>query len=162
MLRQVQRTGLANHLHQLSIQKGCLDEAGYTKLDAFVDSDGLIRVGGHIRRSTLSSEWKHPIVLPASSIIGHYHQQVHHQGRGILYADICSHGFWILGLQRLVKSLIHSCVVGSRLRGQPCEQKMYDLPANMLSPDPQLLFRGSDILGLLLSNAEGENSKDMA
>ena len=155
VLRQVQKTAFGKELHQLRSQKRVSRRSRLHKLDAFVDSDGLIRVGGRIRHSTLSSELKHPVVLPgdhriASSIVGHYHQQVHHQGRGLTCAEIRSHGFWILGLHRLVKRLIHSCVVCSRLRGKPCEQKMSDLPADRLSPGPPFLLCGTDLFGPFL------------
>ena len=98
------------------------------KLDVFLDHDGLIRVGGRIQQSSLSKDVKHPIFLPSSHVISsmiiqHYHQKVHHQGRGMTCSEIRSHGQWVRRLQKLVKKLIHYCVTCSRLRGKPCEQK---------------------------------------
>ena len=42
-------------------------QSSLLKLDPFIDEEGLIRVGGRLKNSTLPFEVKHPIVLPRSS-----------------------------------------------------------------------------------------------
>ena len=66
-----------------------------SKLDAFVDSDGIARIGGHLKLSSLPYSSKHPALLPKAShvtylIIRHYHQRTQHQGRGITANEIRS------------------------------------------------------------------------
>ncbi|XP_052071218.1 uncharacterized protein LOC127709652 [Mytilus californianus] len=58
------------------------------KLDPFLDSDGIIRVGGRIRRAEYNLAVKHPVIIPRHShvtelIIRHFHEKAEHQGRGM-------------------------------------------------------------------------------
>ena len=60
------------------------------QLDPFVDSDGIVRVGGRLRRVRLEYGEKHPALLPkshhlANLVVRHCHSQVHHQGRLITH-----------------------------------------------------------------------------
>ena len=50
------------------------------KLDPFLDEDGLLRVSGRLRQSSIPYEVKHPVILPkkghvTSLILCHYHNQ---------------------------------------------------------------------------------------
>ena len=56
------------------------------RLDPFVDDNGILRVGGRLRRARPEYKEKHPAILPKGNhvsklIVRHYHGQVHHQGR---------------------------------------------------------------------------------
>ena len=95
---------------------------------------------------------KHPIILPSDHVVsellvGHFHQKVHHQGRGITISEIRSGGFWILGLNRIVKRTIHRCILCRKLRGRVGEQMMADLPVDRLSPCPPFTNVGCDCFG---------------
>lgn len=64
-----------------------------SKLHAFVDSDGILRVGQRLKLSSLPYNSKHPALLPSTShgtnlIIRHSHQRMQHQGRGITANEI--------------------------------------------------------------------------
>ena len=68
------------------------------KLDPFLDEHGVLRVGGRLKRASFSSEFKHPVILPRKHhvtdlVIGYYHQQVEHQGRGMNTGEIRENGF---------------------------------------------------------------------
>ncbi|KAL7831305.1 hypothetical protein SRHO_G00308080 [Serrasalmus rhombeus] len=54
--------------------------------DAFLDTDGELKVGGRLSHSSFPNSFKHPTVIPkghhiANLIIAHYHAMVKHQGR---------------------------------------------------------------------------------
>ena len=58
------------------------------RIDPFLDSFGILRVGGRIKRVNLSDVLKHPVILPRQShitnlLIGHYHQAVNHMGQSL-------------------------------------------------------------------------------
>jgi len=62
-------------------------------LDPFVDNNGVIRVGGRLRRASLEFGEKNPVLIPkknhvADLITRHYHTQVHHQGHQITHGAI--------------------------------------------------------------------------
>ncbi|KAK3883300.1 hypothetical protein Pcinc_012337 [Petrolisthes cinctipes] len=161
LIRMVQRLHFVKELGALSSQNAVCRGSPLFKLDVFLDEDGLIRVGGRIRQSSLSDDVKHPVVFPSNHgfsrlIIQHFHQKTHHQRRGITCSAVYSHGFWILSLHRLVKKLIHSCAICSRLRGRPVEQKMADLPEDRLSPCSPFWFSGCDLFGRYVKSGRRE------
>ncbi len=122
------------------------------RLDPFMDSEGLLRVGGRINRADVPFHIKHPVVIPrkghiTSLIIRYYHYRVNHQGRGITHNEIRENGFWIVGGSSAVSSLITECVTCRRLRGTVGEQKMAELPSDRLQPAPPFTFCAVDYFG---------------
>ena len=84
-------------------------------LDPVLDSDGIMRVGGRIRRANLSVTLKNRIILPKSShitslIIGHAHERTHHNGRRITLNELRSSGYWIVSGNAMVRQFISKCV----------------------------------------------------
>lgn len=83
------------------------------KLDPFMDSNGLPRVGGRLKDTEMPDHVKFPVILPgkshiASLIVKHYHEHVRHQGRGMTINEVRSRGYWIVGGCRwLYGCLIH-------------------------------------------------------
>ena len=123
-----------------------------SKLDCFLDEKQILRAGGRLRNSSLPFEVRHPVILPALSnisvmIVDHCHGITKHQGRGMLVNELRSSGYWIVGLTRFVKRVIQRCVICQRLRGQPVEQKMSDLPPDRLSSEPAFTNVGCDCFG---------------
>ncbi|VDI06964.1 Hypothetical predicted protein [Mytilus galloprovincialis] len=122
------------------------------KLDPFLDQDGIIRVGGRIRRADLSIDLKHPIILPRHShvtelIMRYFHEKSFHQGRGITTNTIRSHGYWIIGCSSAVSNLLFKCVTCRKLRSQTQVQKMADLPVDRLETVPPFTYCGVDLFG---------------
>lgn len=82
-------------------------------LDPFMDSNGLLRVGGRLKDAEMPDHVKFPVILPgkshiASLIVKHYHEHVRHQGRGMTINEVRSRGYWIVGGCRwLYGCLIH-------------------------------------------------------
>ncbi|KAK3715792.1 hypothetical protein QZH41_001220 [Actinostola sp. cb2023] len=122
------------------------------KLDPFLDEEGILRVGGRIRRANLPDHVKHPYILPKISvvtdmIIRHYHEQAAHQGRGITLNNIRSSGVWIVGGSPAVASHISKCIKCRKLRAAPENQKMADLPDDRLEPSPPFTYSAVDYFG---------------
>lgn len=123
------------------------------KLDPFVDGDGLLRIGGRIRRADMPLDVKHPLILPKSDhitdlIVRHFHSAtVHHQGRGITHNAIRQAGFWIVNGRSSVARTIAECVTCRKLRSRPLTQKMSDLPEERVSPTAPFHYTGMDVFG---------------
>ncbi|XP_014673542.1 PREDICTED: uncharacterized protein LOC106813826 [Priapulus caudatus] len=122
------------------------------QLDPFLDSNGIMRVGGRIRRAETSYESRHPAILPQGShmtdlIIRHCHEQTAHQGRGMTINQLRSSGFWILAGSRIVSRLIRKCVTCCKLRGKIQWQKMSDLPGDRVEPAPPFTYSCMDCFG---------------
>lgn len=102
------------------------------KLDPVIDDDGLIRVGGRLKRSALTHELKHPMIISgkhyvAKLIISYVHNKVGHQGRGITLNAIRDHGFWITHGSSTVRSFIDKCVTCRRLRRASLTQRKWQI-----------------------------------
>ena len=121
------------------------------KLDPFMQN-GLLRVGGRLRQSSLSMELKHPVIVPKSShiaslIVDHYHCKTHHSGRGITLSAIRAAGYWIIDARSKVSAHIRNCVVCKRLRGTPQGQKMADLPQDRTKEAAPFTYSAVDAFG---------------
>jgi len=127
------------------------------KMDPFLDIVGVLRVGGRLKHSDLSSEVKHPILLPKKGhvtnlVISHYHDSVEHQGRRMTHNCIRSSGFWIIGGSSVISDFISKCVSCRRLRGALQKQKMANLPEDRVQPAPPFSYCVVDYFGPLYFN----------
>ncbi|XP_043232467.1 uncharacterized protein LOC122386858 [Amphibalanus amphitrite] len=122
------------------------------RLDPYVNENGVIYVGGRIRRADLPASQLHPMVLPRAGhvtrlVIDHCHKRAHHPGRGMTIAEIRSAGFWIVGVRGAVSRHILHCVMCKRIRGTFQGQKMSDLPEERLVPSEPFTYSGVDLFG---------------
>ena len=123
-----------------------------SKLDPFVDSNGLLRVGGCLKYANLNDDVKHPMILPKNShvtslLIRDFHERTLHQGKGITLNEIRSNGFWLIGGSSAVSNAIVSCVKCRKLRGPVVEQKMSDLPEDRVEASPPFSYCAVDYFG---------------
>ena len=124
------------------------------KLDPFVDGDGLLQIGGRIRRVAIPPEVKHPLILPKSS-----HVTAHHQGRGIAHNAIRQAEYWIVDGRSSVARAISKCVTCRKLRSRPLTQKMSDLPKERVSPTAPFHYTGTDVFGPFYIKEGGKTLK---
>ena len=132
-----------------TLQKG---QSKIYRLDPFLDSSGILRVGGRLGFAQMSLSERHPIILPKTGhvtelIVRHFHERVNHQGRGITSNEIRGNGFWVVGLSAVVSSLISHCVTCRRLRGFAQVQKMASLPDDRIESAPPFTYCGVDYFG---------------
>ena len=121
-------------------------------LDPFLDPNGLIRVGGHLRNSPLTFQEKHPVLLPkghhlSELVIRHFHNKVHHEGRQITSGAVQQGGYWVIGAHRMISRLTESCVTCKRLRGPTLTQHMANLLTDRLEACPPFTNVGLDVFG---------------
>ena len=155
VIRSVQRRHFGEEL--ISLGKGkCLKScSSIVKLDPFIDDEGILRVGGRIKRSAVAIEMQHLVVLPKSSRIAELvvrwcHGQVAHAGQGMAMNQIRSSGFWVTRCKSLVRYIILKCVRCKQLRRRLQQQKMADLPKERMSEEPPFTYCGVDLFGSFL------------
>ena len=124
----------------------------FKQLDCFTDDSGILRVGGRSSKSLDSWECKHPILLLSYSHYAlltarHCHKKVAHQGRTSTINEIRSGGHWILGVRRVVSSIIKCCTTCLRFRDRPRGQMMADLPVERVEPAAPFTYCGLDCFG---------------
>ena len=104
----------------------------FNRLNAYIDSSGIIRIGGRLQRTQLGHHSEHPAILPRSSqltslIIRKSHLSTLHGGAQFTLAHT-RQDFWIIGGRVPVKSHILKCVTCARYRAQRAQQLMGQLP----------------------------------
>ena len=114
--------------------------------------NGLLKVGGRLKRSTLDHDMKHPVILPNTGhvpklIVEDIHRRLRHQGREHVLGTL-REKFWIVQGTSLVRKVLRKCVVCRKLMSSPVTQKMADLPEErMLSDQPPFTNSGVDLFG---------------
>jgi hypothetical protein len=131
IILQIQCEGFEKEIENMKVQKPIQKDSVFFKLDPFIDSAGVLRVGGRLKHSNMSLGEKNHILIPgihaiAKLLVSYYHELVKHQGRHITEGEVRSAGLWITGLNRLVYSVISKCVLCRRFRVNVTTQEMSD------------------------------------
>ena len=136
----------------------------FNRLTAYIDSPGIIRVGGRLQKTELDYHSKHPAILPRSSqltslIIRNSHLSTLHGGAQLTLAHTRQE-FWIIGGRAPVKSHILKCVTCARYRAQRAQQLMGQPPMARVIPSSPLTHTGFDYAGpITITSWKGRGSK---
>lgn len=132
---------------QEAIPKG----SPFRNLDLFIDTHGLLRVGGHLPHSSLDQNEKNPLIIPdqhhiAALLIRKHHEEIHHQGRHYRRGYTFS---WLLDSWWEEKSEHHHLPMYNLqgLRAPLSFQKMAKLSADRLSKEPPFINVGLNAFG---------------
>ncbi|XP_017470374.1 PREDICTED: uncharacterized protein LOC108362054 [Rhagoletis zephyria] len=121
------------------------------RLQPFLDSKGILRVGGRIKNAVISDDVKHPIILPKKSplakvIAAEIHITTLHGGPQIMQA-VLQRRFWVPGIRNLVRGVYRHCTRCRRLSCKPIQQLMADLPASRVTATRCFLHSAVDFAG---------------
>ena len=153
IVQAVQQEVFSHEINLLKKQKALPRSSQLRDLDPYIDEQGLLRVGGRLKKLEAETVFKQPIIIPgrhhvATLLIRHFHDLVLHQGRQLTEGRIRSAGFWIMGAKRLISSVLIKCISCRKLRAPLLYQKMADLPKVRLeSCQPPFSYVGVDIFG---------------
>ena len=151
VLRFVQHQFYGSEVKLLSAGTVIGKSSALRDLSPFLDDCGILRVGGRLRYSMLSSFHKYPVIVPnghhvAQLLVLHYHN-IAHLGTDWVVAQL-RQKYWITKVRIVVKSIRHNCFKCKRLFNDPCSQRMADLPADRLQANkPPFTFVGVDCFG---------------
>ena len=103
--------------------------------------DGLLRMKGRLKWSSVPSNTKYPIILPGKNhavglLIRHTHETKGHMGREVIISELRK-DLWIVGLTNQIRKLMHNCVTCRKLNARPCHQPMVPLPFDRVTGDNQ-------------------------
>lgn len=119
-------------------------------LRPFVDSDGILRVGGRLRKSDLTYRSKHPIILPkrhhlTKLVIEQAHKLTLHGGPSLMSSFLKN--YWIFGKSEQIKRVVSKCVTCFPYRSKSQQQLMADLPRDRVIQHRAFLHCGIDYAG---------------
>ncbi|XP_029162483.1 uncharacterized protein LOC114934042 [Nylanderia fulva] len=134
------------------------------KLNPFLDSEGLLRVGGRLRHANLQYDATHPPILPGEStftllVVDDHHQRTLHGGTQM---TLCSlrREYWVPRGRSLVKRHISRCIRCTRWRAAITQPLMGDLPVPRVTPSRPFLHTGVDYAGpVWLRTSKGRGHK---
>ncbi|XP_057713144.1 uncharacterized protein LOC130929733 isoform X2 [Corythoichthys intestinalis] len=153
ILRTVQKETFSKEIKSLKDKKELKSfQSKLYQLSPFLDVHDILRVGGRLTKASLHPNIKHPAIMPRDHhvsrlLIKHFHEKIHHQGRGMTVNEIRANGIWIIGCSTEVSSFIYKCVKCRRYRKYNQEQKMGDLPSERLEATPPFACSGMDCFG---------------
>ncbi|XP_034944084.1 uncharacterized protein [Chelonus insularis] len=136
----------------------------WIKLTAYVDSEGVLRVGGRLQHAQLSHDSKHQSILPRHSlfttlVIRHYHLTTLHGDTQLTLTTIRQR-YWIIGGRALVKTFILRCFECARQRGIRAQQLMGQLPQSRITPSRPFSHTGIDYAGpFTIKTSSGRGAK---
>ncbi|GFV75187.1 integrase catalytic domain-containing protein [Trichonephila clavipes] len=133
------RTGFLAEIKSLQSKGVVSPNSKLRNLNPFIDSDGLLRVGGRLSNSDLPYVNKHPAILPGNhnltvQIIVHFHRKNLHTGASSLLHYV-REKFWPLNGRSLCRKVVHECIVCFKSRPLVTSQLMGNLPRDRIVPD---------------------------
>ena len=120
-------------------------------LTPFLDSSGVLRVGGRLDNGIMAFETKHPIILPKNDkfvklLVTYEHFRNHHVGVNALIA-ITRQTYWILNARTTIKRELRKCVVCYRFSPKRVSQLMGSLPKERTEINRAFYNVGIDLCG---------------
>ncbi|XP_059047666.1 uncharacterized protein LOC131843089 [Achroia grisella] len=151
LIKMVQQEEFLEEINDLKQNRKIKKRSKLYFLSPYLDTDGLLRVGGRIQASQLSQQHKHPIIIPNNThltilIIRDAHLKLLHGGVALTINYLRSR-YWIISLKQLVKKCYRECTVCLRYRGKTIQPKMGQLPAVRVQPGRAFKTSGVDFAG---------------
>ncbi|XP_051155785.1 uncharacterized protein LOC127278229 [Leptopilina boulardi] len=150
-VRAIQGAYFSTELNTLTLGQKLAKSHPLTRLTAYIDNHGILRVGGRLKRSNLDVDYVNSMILPKDStltqlIILEAHKRTLHGGTQLTLSHTRKR-FWIIGGRHSIKSLVLKCVTCARQRGQRAQQLMGQLPLSRITPTRAFLNTGVDYAG---------------
>ncbi|GFW80640.1 integrase catalytic domain-containing protein [Trichonephila clavipes] len=151
LIRMVQEQVFLAEIKRLQSKGVVSPNSKLKNLNPFIDSDGLLRVGGRLRNSDLPYVNKHPAILPGNhnltvQIIAHFHRKNLHTGASSLLHYV-REKFWPLNGRSLCRKVVHECLDCFKSRPLVTSQLMGNLPRDRVVPDYPFNCSGVDFCG---------------
>ena len=151
LIRRSQARSFPREVTSLQTTSACRAGSKLSHLCPYLDSDHILRVGGRLAHSALTSNQKYPIILNAADrftklYFQHLHLTLGHCGPSLL---LCHTGlrYHVLGAKRLAKWVCNRCITCLKLQKSTRQQLMGQLPADRVTPCPPFYICGVDYAG---------------
>lgn len=163
LVRLVQSSSFVTELESLRTGRPKLKGA-VSHLNPFIDSAGLLRVGGRLRNANLPHSARHPLLLPKGGrlvdlLVTDRHVKNAHAGCNALLA-ILQREFWILSARRIIRSVVFRCMPCYRLKAATMQPHMGDLPHDRVNEVRPFSGVGTDFAGpFMVKSSRLRNAK---
>lgn len=149
-----QRQAFPDEIKAISSERSLPKHSKLSKLNPFLDQEGILRIKGRLQFSSLGYNSKHPIILPkghfSKLLVQFQHKFMKHAGVNSIVSSLRT-SFWVIGLRRMAKTVVRECLSCRRHDSRPCSQPVAPLPDLRVNPAPPFAVTGLDFTGPLFS-----------
>lgn len=108
------------------------------RLAPFIDTAGVVRVGGRLLHSLLDYDCKRPVLLAKRShyamlLCRRWHLLLGHVDPRVL-TELISRRYWVISLRSVLHNILLNCTVCVRLDAKPSYPFMADLQGPRVQP----------------------------
>ena len=150
VLRLIQKEVFAKDYATLVLRSPLTSTSKIRQLTPFIDSEGLIRVGGRLENSGLPYSIIHPVLLPKGHfvdiLISHLHNKYYHAG-ATLILSMLRQRFFVTGIRGLIRANLKKCPVCQRYQGSTYTPEMGQLPPYRFTSEKAFDISGIDFAG---------------
>lgn len=151
IIKDLQRVYFANEIAKCKAGKQL--PPAFRKLNAFVDENDILRVGGRLTNAEIAYDSRHPILLPrrdhiVNLIIEYHHRKNLHTGPQLLMS-ILRQKYWIMSARNIVRNRVQKCNICFRTRPTNQFPIMASLPACRVNEAKAFCHTGVDYCGPL-------------
>ncbi|XP_061710281.1 uncharacterized protein LOC133520037 [Cydia pomonella] len=160
LCKQVQTDKFSEQLSRLLNKRPLSHKDTLLKFNPFVDTFGIMRVGGRLASSYYDYNTKHPILLHASHhitkiLVHHYHRMLMHTGPQLMLATL-RHRYWIINGRNLCRQTSQSCITCLRYSGKTHQPIMGNLPLQRVQSEYVFANTSCDYAGpILIASRKG-------
>ncbi|XP_021966495.1 uncharacterized protein LOC110861676 [Folsomia candida] len=150
-IKHSQQQEFSKEIHSLANGLPIKKKSKLISLLPFIDSIGLLRVGGRLKNAKISEDQRHPILLSSHHhltqlLIKSEHLKHFHAGPQLLMS-VLQRRYWIIRMKDAVRREIAKCLTCTRTKAQTLQQVMADLPSFRVNPARPFLKCGVDYAG---------------
>lgn len=151
LIKQCQEDEFNREIDDLMNKRELSSNSKILSLDPFLDTDGILRVGGRLHNAIMSFDNKHPIILPrvhavTQQITDQMHKDTLHGGPQLML-NLLRKKYWILHGKRTVTDMYKKCLACKRFKAATVQQKMGNLPEARVTLERAFLHSGLDYCG---------------
>ena len=124
------------------------------QMSPFLDSEGVLRVGGRLDAAPVPYSTRHPAILPARDdvtrlVVTHSHSKVLHSGQERTLTEV-RRAYWFTRARSTVRRILHQCTVCRRPIARPEVPRMADLPVVLFNTSRAFSTVGVDYFGPMI------------
>ncbi|XP_030747892.1 uncharacterized protein LOC115876302 [Sitophilus oryzae] len=151
LIKAAQNQSFPEEISRLLDNKGLPDSNVLSKLNPFLDANGILRVGGRLKHSDFPREKKHPILLHSNHhftklLFEYEHAILLHPGPQLLLAHI-REKYWPIRGRNLARKISIKCLRCFKFKPELVQPIMGELPRERVTPSSPFYITGIDYAG---------------
>lgn len=164
LVKLAQSETFVEDINKLIEKNKVISKNNLSCLSPFLDEEGLLRVGGRLKNSSLPFNSKHPMILNgkhvlAKLIMEHTHITLLHAGPQLMLSTV-RQTYWLTAGMSAAKKVVRNCVTCFKSQPRSVTPIMAHLPTERVNVANTFSIVGIDYAGpFMLKDRKGKNYK---